>query len=273
MKTSRTGAFFLAFLLILGVFLLNMTFAGRLSSGVLLLTRVLLTAVFAAGILVFRMVRNDHARKLSFILMTVNLAFLVVSFFTTGFWGIDLQTPAGIAYAKLSDSVIISLVLLAMFFLGGYRPKDVYLATGRLVPGLIIGILAFILMGFLAMNNPDQPLEAGFLRSNLLWILVFVFSNAFMEELLFRGILLKPLGGFMKPVWAIVLTSVVFAAAHLQVTYTPDVLFFAGITLVLGLIWGWLMHFTRSLIASVLFHAGADLIIIVPIFNSLGASG
>ncbi|MBN1387420.1 MAG: CPBP family intramembrane metalloprotease [Bacteroidales bacterium] len=91
-----------------------------------------------------------------------------------------------------------------------------------------------------------------------------------MEELIFRGIFLKQLNNFIKPFWSVILTAVVFGCAHLHVTYTTEVLFFAGITLLLGLIWGFLIHYTKSLLASVLFHAGADLLIIIPIFTSYG---
>jgi hypothetical protein len=59
----------------------------------------------------------------------------------------------------------------------------------------------------------------------------------------------------------------------MQVTYTPDVLFFVGLVLILGLLWGFLMHFTKSIISSWLFHAGADLMIIIPIYSTFGVSG
>jgi membrane protease YdiL (CAAX protease family) len=36
--------------------------------------------------------------------------------------------------------------------------------------------------------------------------------------------------------------------------------------------WGWLMQKSGSIWGSVLFHAGADVAIILPIFQSLGAS-
>jgi len=230
-------------------------------------------AFFAAGIIVFQIKKMENARRLSFTLMTVCLAFLVVSFFTVGFWGLDLETPRGIAFAKLSDSVVISLILIVSFLIGGYKLKDIFLTLGHIKAGLIVGFSTFFLMGLLAIYNPDQPIDKDFLVSNLPWILIFVLSNAFMEELLFRGIFLKQLGKYMKHAWAIVLTSIVFAAAHLQVTYTPDVLFFVGIVLVLGLIWGFIMHYTRSILASVLFHAGADLMIIIPIYASFGVQG
>jgi len=80
--------------------------------------------------------------------------------------------------------------------------KSIYLTRGRLIPGLIIGILVFIVFGYLAINNPRAKMKPGFLRNNYLWILVFVFANSFMEELLFRGIFLKKLNRYFKPVWS-----------------------------------------------------------------------
>ena len=270
MRTNRTTSFFIAFLVILAVFLLNMTLAPKISGSILLITRISLAAFFGAAILWFRIRKQPNARRISFALMVVNLAFFIVSFFTPEIWGLNLETPRGIAFAKLSDAAIISMVLIIFFLLGGYRPKDIYLAKGRLFNGFLIGLLSFVFMGYMAINNPEHPMATEFLVKNIAWILIFVLSNGFMEELLFRGIFLRQLGNFMKPVWAVVLTSVVFAAAHLQVTYTPDVLFFVGITLILGLIWGLLMHYTKSIIASMLFHAGADLLIILPIYASFG---
>jgi membrane protease YdiL (CAAX protease family) len=247
-----------------------MTFAPKILDHVLLIIRIIGVVIFASMAWWLRNTGQSDIRRLAFTLMAVNLAFLVVSFFTTDLWGIDLQTVNGIAFAKLSDSVVISLVLILAFLLGGYKPGYIYLAKGRLVPGLILGLLGFGLMAFLAINNPEQPIEKGFLAENLHWILIFIFANGFMEELLFRGIFLKQLGQFMKPFWAVVLTSVVFSSVHLQVTYAPDVLLFAGITLILGLIWGFMMHYTKSIIAPMLFHAGADLMIILPIYSTFG---
>jgi membrane protease YdiL (CAAX protease family) len=231
-----------------------------------------LIAFFFAGWMLLRGKRRPAA-KLSFALMAVNLAFFIVSFFTVEMWNLDLESAKGLAFAKLSDGAVISTVLLASFFIGGFKPADIFLARGKLWVGLLAGLLGFSLMGYLAFRNPDQPLEKGFLAGNWAWILIFIFSNAFLEELLFRGIFLKPLEGYMKPFWAVVLTSVVFAAAHLQVTYTSEVLFFCALVLVLGFLWGLLMNYTKSIIASVLFHAGADLMIIVPVYATFGVNG
>jgi len=139
--------------------------------------------------------------------------------------------------------------------------------------GLVIGLITFLLFGFFAYLSAETPVESSFIKENTGWILLFVFSNAFMEELLFRGIFLKQLKNYLKPVWAIILTGIVFAAAHLQVSYTPDVLSFTFITLILGMIWGFLIYSTRSIISSVLFHAGSDLMIIFPIYLSFSGNG
>ena len=146
---------------------------------------------------------------------------------------------------KFSDGFIISFVLIGSFLVGGYNLNDIFISRGRLTLGLSIGFLTFILFGLFALLSNKQSIEPAFISKNLVWILLFVFSNAFMEELLFRGILIKSLNNFLKPVWTIVLTAIVFAAAHLQVTYTPDVLFLALIVLILGLIWGYLIYYHR----------------------------
>jgi len=46
---------------------------------------------------------------------------------------------------------------------------------------------------------------------------------------------------------------------------------FLLIVFVLGLLWALLMRFTKSIIASVLFHAGADILIIIDIFRNYSA--
>ena len=70
---------------------------------------------------------------------------------------------------------------------------------------------------------------------------------------------------------AILSTALVFTLAHVQVSYTTPVGFLV-VLLVLAIAWGWLMHKTGSLWGSALFHAGADLLIILPIFKTLGAA-
>jgi len=209
-------------------------------------------------------------KNLAFAFMVLNLAFLIVSVFTTKFWGLDMETTNGIALSKFSDSAIITVVLVFSFLIAGYRLKTIYLSRGKFIPGIITGIVFFLIFGYLALNNPQQRPGPGFLEKNWIWILMFVFSNGFMEELVFRGIFLDKLNMFFNHHLSILMTSVCFAVPHIIVQYQPNLLMFTGICLILGIICGYAMHLTRSIIAPALIHAGADLMIIVPIFASYG---
>ncbi|NQU54023.1 MAG: CPBP family intramembrane metalloprotease [Bacteroidetes bacterium] len=263
--TSKTFAFFATLIIML---LVTMTLFLPIANIEKLVIRILFIVCFFISWKLFQKRGFTNAKNLAFAFMALNFAFLVVSFFTSSFWNLDQETSKGFALIKLSDAVIISLVLILFFKWGGYKLKNIYLTKGRLIPGLITGILLFIVFGYLAIKNPQQPFDPGFLRNNYVWILIFVFANGFMEELIFRGIFLKTLIRYMKPVWAIVITSICFAAPHLTVNYAPDVLIFAGIVFLLGMICSFAMYYTRSLIAPMLIHAGADLMIIIQVFAS-----
>jgi membrane protease YdiL (CAAX protease family) len=267
MKTNKFITFLLAFFVMLVV---SMTLFSPIPGNIKLIIRIILLTLFFASWRWFYKRDMTDLKNLAFAFMALNLAFLIVSVFTTKFWGLDMESGKGLSLSKLSDSAIISGVLILSFILGGYKLKSIYLTGGRLIPGLIIGILVFIVLGYLAINNPQAKMEPDFLRKNLVWILVFVFANSFMEELIFRGIFLEKLSVFFKPVWSIFLTSICFSVPHLLVNYSPNVLFFSGIVFVLGLMCGFAMHHTRSIIAPVFIHAGADLMIIVPIFATYG---
>lgn len=273
MKTKKILTFFSVLLIVLAVFFLNMTFISKIPGRLLMSIRIGLVLLFFAAWIFFKWKKQAHFKNLAFTLMVINLAFFIVSFFTADLWNLNLETARGIALIKLSDSFFICLVLIIPFLLGGYKLREIYLTKGRLSMGLIIGLISFILMGYFALNTLEQPIESNFIKRNILWILLFIFSNAFMEELLFRGIFLKQLNDLFTPFWAIFLTAFVFGAAHLQVTYTSDTIIFSGIVFLLGLAWGFLMHYTKSIIASFFFHAGADLLIILPVYSSFGVTG
>jgi membrane protease YdiL (CAAX protease family) len=270
MKTNKFITFLLTFLVMLVV---CMTLFSLKPGSIKLIIRIILIVAFFVSWRWFHRRSLTDLKNLAFAFLVLNLAFLIVSPFTTEFWHLKPDTAEGFALSKLSDSLIISTLLILFFIIGGYKLKSIYLTRGRLIPGLIIGILVFIVSGYLAINNPQAKMEPGFLKNNYVWILVFVFANSFMEELLFRGIFLEKLNSYFKPLWSIVLTSICFAAPHLTVNYSPNVFLFSGIVFVLGMMCGYAMYYTRSLIAPVLIHAGADLMIIVPVFASYGITG
>jgi membrane protease YdiL (CAAX protease family) len=102
------------------------------------------------------------------------------------------------------------------------------------------------------------------------WMLVFCFSNAFMEELWFRGVFLGKLTPLLGTAASVIATALVFGMTHSAATYInpTQMILFSIIVFSLGLVNGWVMLKTGSLWGSVLFHAGYDLLVIIPVLAS-----
>ena len=148
---------------------------------------------------------------------------------------------------------------------------SIFLKAGNLKSGLIIGLTSFLILAALAIwLAASQGVELQKLFILTPWILIFVLANGFMEELLFRGLFLNKFKSILGPRPSNLLTAIIFALAHMKVTYTPDVPIFLIITFVLALLWGYIMQKTDSIIGSALFHAGADTLIMTGIFASYG---
>ena len=112
--------------------------------------------------------------------------------------------------------------------------------------------------------RPDQ------VRELLPAFLLIALADGFMEELLFRGLFLRRLGRFVGDHWANLVTATVFTFVHLGVTFTASLPTFLMIVFLLGLLWGWIMQRTGSVLAPALFHAGVDMLIIADAFAAFG---
>ena len=186
--------------------------------------------------------------------------------------GLTTQTPIGVAVAKFLQASLIVIGILAAARLCGQDFASLYIRKGRLLLGLSVGLITAAACLVLTLLQPAvRALSTAKLMSLAPWILLFVVSNAFMEELLFRGLFLGRYEPLIGKWLAIFSTGLAFTLAHMQVTYAPNLWVFLLVTLGLSIAWGWLMQKTESLWGSVLFHAGADLLIVLPIFSNFGA--
>ncbi len=177
----------------------------------------------------------------------------------------------GIAMMKLLDAIPIVVTVILVAHVGGLKLADLYLQTGKLKAWLVVGLISFVAFAVLfLLQARDQNIPADRLLAYAPWTLLFVFSNAFMEELHFRGLLLKPFEGLLGRHPANLCIALFFTLAHAPVQYAPDILVFLAILFVLALAWGYVIQKTESLWGSVLFHAGADLMIIVGIYKTYG---
>jgi membrane protease YdiL (CAAX protease family) len=187
--------------------------------------------------------------------------------------GFSTDTPMGIAMAKLASSVIIVACILLITRWYGFSLTDLYLCKGKPYATLLWGTLGFGCMVFLAFLHPaNREVPVSNVIVLVPAILVFILSNAFMEGLLVRALFVKTLQDQSNHLAANLATAIVFTAGHLSVSYTPDLLFFLGVLFLLALAWGFLMQKTGSIIGPALFHAGADVIIVLGVFHSMGVN-
>ncbi len=187
--------------------------------------------------------------------------------------GLTSQTPMGVAVARFLQSSLIVIGILGVAKVCGEDFASLYLRKGRLLLGLSVGLIAAALCLVLTLLQPAvRVLGTARFVSLAPWILLFSVSGAFMEELLFRGLFLGRYEPLIGKWLAILSTGLVFTLAHMQVNYAPNGLWkFLLVLFGFSIAWGWLMRKTESLWGSVLFHAGADLLIILPVFISFGA--
>jgi len=251
---------------------LHYTFAPRLPVWSIWPIKLGLPLLFGSVWFLSRSREHQIFAKINLPFFILNLGLLVAFLLATpieNLFNLDQNTAGGLALVKLIECCIVSLTVIFGTLVVGLRPGDIYLARGKLGWGLLIGVLSFIGMVLLGLIQPgESAISIKFLRQYAPWILIFVLANAFMEELMFRGLFLKQL--CLKPWAANLVIALFFTAAHMTVTYTPDMIQFLGILLVLSLLWGWIMQKTESMIASVLFHAGADVVILYGVFSSYG---
>jgi len=206
----------------------------------------------------------------AFLMASVALVVLKAGFFNLPIKATnDLQE---IAIDKASQFLHIVPVILLMTLLARQTPGSIFLQTGRLKQGLVFGIISFILFAALSTliyrGNPEF-LQLVF--KNIPWLLLFVLGNSIMEELWFRAIFLQPFDSLVGRTGAIIITALVFGLSHINATYEfpggPAV--FGVVVFVLGAVGAHAMLKDKSLIGPVLFHAGYDLLIILPVLNSL----
>ena len=243
----------------------------------ILLTRILIVGVLlVATLLLYRTEGNwNRYWRLSFSFLLASVGLLLAWFF--GRWyqlipGISTSTVEGIAVAKLAEVIpIISTILVGIwiverdfepiFLRGGNLKKTIKLV----IPISLIGFIPFIALGGLGLSA-----GIGEIVSWMPWMCIFAFSNAFMEELMVRGIFLKKYDSIFGQRTSLLLTSIIFAIFHQAILqYTDPISFsiFLGITFILGLAWGYIMQKSDNIWGAVLAHAIADILFLLAVFG------
>jgi len=270
---KRSGVFLLFFVVQTMVFAI-ITFSPYLSKNTLLYFHGGLAATLL--VVAFFLRRSERGKQywpVCYVFFVAGAAVLLSTLFSDnllGLFGLTVTTPQGIAVAKFSESILRVVPILALMPIMGLDWRSLYLNKGRIGIWLTVGIAAFMIFPVIAyFPLASQEGVLNKLLSLSPWIVLFVLSNGFMEELLFRGLFLKRYEPFLGKGLSNLLTAIVFTLMHTQVTYAPQMLQFLLIALTLSLVWGYLIQKTDSLWGAALFHAAGDCLIIFAAYASM----
>jgi len=196
----------------------------------------------------------------------------------------DHPAPGNPFASTVSGTVVIQLVgtfvaivpIIVLTRVSGRDLGSIYLRKGIVGRWLLLAIIFFVLFYFFIATIPLRPdsFAQRLLPTNGLVtfdrflaltpaLLVMVISNGFEEEFLFRGLFLQKYNFFFNAPVSNVLQAAIFSVAHAGVSYTPSaVLFIVVAVFPLGLLAGYLMRATDSVITPGIFHGALD----VPIY-------
>ena len=177
-----------------------------------------------------------------------------------------------LAVDKFSQFLHIVPLSIALMLLAGNNLKSIFIHQGNLKQGLKFGLISFAVFALISIGIGMQAdVFTTSSWTEILWLLLFIFANATMEELWLRGIFLRNYEAIIGRNAAIFITAAVFGASHINATYDfpGGGIIFGLLVFVLGVVGAHAMLKDDSVIGPVLFHAGYDLLVIVPVLNSL----
>jgi membrane protease YdiL (CAAX protease family) len=181
-------------------------------------------------------------------------------------------SPRGVALLKFAEAVPMVLPALILIPIFGKGYGSIYLQRGKLGRTLLLGLgLAAVLVAFFLLISDAGP-KAKSSLSFAGWMLLFAFSNAFMEELLVRGLFLRPFEKFFTPFISLLLTTLLFTIMHFDASYlnSDNMIMAISYIFFLGLTTGAIIQRSDSIWGAVLAHAAADVMLLISTFGTVG---
>lgn len=277
-RAHRFGLFLLFLALGLLLFLVFSHFRPLLPENADLPSRIALILVLLGSSLLLR--RSDRLSKYWLVIF----AFFIASFaqaldyYFSGWLGsllgLDMESPAGIAMDKLESTLLIVIPIVFLTRLSGNNMGPIYLQKGNLKLGLIVGLTVFIVVAALSIPWAQWQYRVGDLSLQRVlpwipWILLFVLANSINEELLFRGLFLQKLEPFLGAFPANICMAIPFTMLHIGIDYSQNTLMLLVLLLPLGLLLGYVMQKTRSILGPWLIHASVDIAVVLSLFSQL----
>ncbi len=224
--------------------------------------------------------RNERLKKYWQVLMTFFIASFALNLQAISGWlGFQTTTMNGIVLAMLSSTVLVVISIVALTRISRGSMNSIFLAKGKLKVGLLVGLIGFLVFAALSIPGANylfqgQNLTVEKVVSWLPWILPIVLANGLREELLYRGLFLKKYGSLLGNGLSNLLQALIFSLSHSVAgigiqQYTPYISVLVVATFILGLVLGYVMQRTDSIIGPILLHAGTDIPIFIGIFSNL----
>ncbi|TRO43980.1 CPBP family intramembrane metalloprotease [Candidatus Bathyarchaeota archaeon] len=188
------------------------------------------------------------------------------------------ETESVLVLDMLVSTAIIVSTIIILIRVSGNSLGSIFLRKGNLRLGLTSGLIGFFFFALTAIPAAQylfqgQNLGLDRLIAWLPWILPIVLLNGIREELLYRGLFLKRFEPDLGLKTSNLLQAIIFSLSHSVAgiglnNYTPFVWALVIFTFSLGLLWGYIIQRTDSIIGSALFHAGTDIPIFLGIFSN-----
>lgn len=211
---------------------------------------------------------------------SVFLAFFLVSLGWTvdyyltgkikGAFSLETSELSGFAYTMVISTLLVSTPIIAGWLISGRKLSALFLQGSNKMWAIVVGMTGLLLFGGLGvLQSLSQGLSIKVIAAAIPLALVFSLANAFREELTYRAVFINGFQANIGTLATIIVTTLVFAFAHVDVSYLPpDQIIFAIVLVIIGIVGSLIMLKTGSLLGAVLFHAGADVLLILGLLSS-----
>lgn len=183
-----------------------------------------------------------------------------------------VETPEIWAILKLIEAFPIIAAVLILAKVVGDDWQSMYLQGGDIKESLKLGFLIspLSLVQFVVMGGLNINVDAFTIISWTPWLIIFSFTNSFMEELIFRGLMLRKFEAVLGQKESLILISLYFAVFHsvlLPFMGIALTVVFIAFLFFVALLWGYSILKSNSIWGAVLAHAIADILFVIAAFG------
>ena len=222
----------------------------------------------------YRWVKDESLKRVFFGFFSISIGFLVARLLVNvpEFFVSDLDSVMGWGIGKFFEALPICLSIVVLGKRVGESFTSLGLRGGKGWISLSYGVLASVLgfVQYFTMVGFSFDFTFSQLASWSPWLILFSFSNALMEELMFRGLFLGKYTDLLGGRVSLLLISFVFALFHiilLPFMGLSVVIVFVCFLFLQGYVWGFIFERTGSLWGSVFAHAVADILFTLAVFS------